>query len=106
LGEILGFTIPDPSAIQEIKGIGELGVPFALKNLSIRFNDRVVSARVAWSLIEEVPPLLGRLDIFSLFDITFHKEVKTIFNYYLSRKTPQHPAFWQDFGVASSSETI
>jgi len=28
-------------------------------------------ARVAWSQVEEVPLLLGRMDVFRRFDITF-----------------------------------
>lgn len=36
--------------------------------------------RVAWALIEDTPPLLGRLDIFEKFKITFmEKEGKIIF---------------------------
>ena len=35
---------------------------------------------MAWGLIEEVPPLLGRADIFDCFKITFlQKEEKIIF---------------------------
>lgn len=79
LGELLGFTVKDSSEIQEIKGIGERGVPFVLKKLKIKFDNTIVETRIAWSLIEEVPPLLGRLDIFQLFNIIFQKEKKTIF---------------------------
>lgn len=79
LGELLGFTVKDPSKVQEIKGIGERGVPFILKRLKIKFDGKTVEARVAWCLIEEVPPLLGRLDIFELFNITFKRGKVTIF---------------------------
>ena len=79
LGELLGFTIKSPSEVKEIKGIGERGVPFSLKNVTIRFNTTSLEVRIAWSLIEGVPPLLGRLDVFKLFNVTFQKEKVTIF---------------------------
>ena len=79
LGELLGFAVRDSSEIKEIKGIGERGVPFVLRNVTLRFNDKTLPARIAWALIEEVPPLLGRLDIFRIFNITFAKEKVTIF---------------------------
>lgn len=80
LGELLGFTMHDPAEIQEMKGIGEQGVPFLVRNVKMRFNENMeFSIRIAWSLIEGVPPLLGRVDIFNMFKITFEKEQKTIF---------------------------
>jgi hypothetical protein len=37
-------------------------------------------ARVAWSQVEDVPPLLGRTDVFRKFSVTFkEKEGMTIF---------------------------
>lgn len=79
LGELLDFRIDDPDDIKEIKGVGERGIPVVVKNAQIKFDNRIIKARIAWSLIEEVPPLLGRLDVFKLFNITFQKETKVIF---------------------------
>ena len=46
----------------------------------MRIGDMELEPRVAWALIEETPPLLGRLDIFDKFNITFkEKEGKIIF---------------------------
>lgn len=79
LGELLGFHVKDPSEIKEIQGIGERGIPFVLRRIKITFNEETIEARIAWSLIEGVPPLLGRLDIFKIFTIIFFKERVTIF---------------------------
>lgn len=79
VGELLGFKIEANDKIEEIKGIGERGIPIVIKKVGIKIGGKTVDARVAWSLIEEVPLLLGRVDIFKLFDITFEKEKKTVF---------------------------
>ncbi len=79
VGELLGFKIEKDDKIEEIKGIGERGIPIIIKKLMIRVGEKTVNVRVAWSLIEEVPLLLGRVDIFRLFDICFKKEEKTLF---------------------------
>lgn len=79
LGELLGFSLRGSTKILEIKGIGERGIPFVLKRIKIRLNEKIIFARIAWSLIEEVPALLGRLDIFRLFNINFQKEKVTSF---------------------------
>ncbi|MCS4541449.1 MAG: retroviral-like aspartic protease family protein [Euryarchaeota archaeon] len=79
VGELLGFKIEANDKIEEIKGIGERGIPIVIKKVGIKIGGKTIDARVAWSLIEEVPLLLGRVDIFKLFDITFEKEKKTVF---------------------------
>jgi hypothetical protein len=79
VGDILGFKINEDDKITEIKGIGERGVPIIIKNAKIRIGEKLINAKIAWSLIEEVPLLLGREDIFRLFDICFCKNRKTVF---------------------------
>lgn len=79
VGEILGLTIKNPAQISQIKGIGEKGIPIVVQQIKIKIGEKVINSRVAWSLIEEVPMLLGRLDVFKLFNITFVKNKKTIF---------------------------
>jgi len=44
------------------------------KKLKIKIGQRTIDTRIAWSLIEEVLLLLGRIDIFRLFNIYFQKE--------------------------------
>ncbi len=65
--------------IVEIKGIGDVGIPIIIKNVKIKIGEKLIDARIAWALIEEVPLLLGREDVFSFFDICFNKNQKTIF---------------------------
>ncbi len=79
VGELLNFKIEPDDKIVEIKGIGERGIPIVIKRVKIKIGEKLIDARIAWSLIEEVPLLLGRVDIFKLFDITFEKERKTVF---------------------------
>lgn len=80
VGEALGFKIEDIDKINEIKGIGERGIPIIEKKVKIKIGDKLFGIRVAWALIEEVPLLLGRTDIFNLFDICFKKNKKTVFS--------------------------
>ena len=79
VGEILGLEIKDPKEIKEIKGVGERRIPIVIREIKIKIGDKIFDSRIAWSLIEEVPLLLGRLDVFGLFDILFQKERKIIF---------------------------
>ena len=63
--------------VHEIHGIsGAVGVIYARMELElagVRFH-----AQVAWAQLEEVPPLLGRTDVFDHFDITFHQARKVV----------------------------
>lgn len=79
VGELLNFKIGADDKIEEIKGIGERGIPVVIKKVKIKIGEKLIDARIAWSLVEEVPLLLGRVDIFKLFDITFERERKTVF---------------------------
>lgn len=78
LGELLGFKIEDEK-IEEIGGIRG-AVPVIYKKWKIKIGQRVLSILLAWVLIEEIPPLLGRADVFDFFQITFQqKKGKIIF---------------------------
>jgi len=79
VGELLGFKIEESDKIEEMKGIGDYGIPVIIKKLKIKIGEKTIDARVAWSLLEDVPLLLGRIDIFRLFNISFEKEKKTVF---------------------------
>ncbi len=69
-GDYLGFE-PDKEMIREIRGIGEGAVPYIIKTVQIEIGEYQIKGRIGWVLIEEVPFLLGRLDIFDQFDIKF-----------------------------------
>lgn len=79
VGDLLGFKITAEDKVEEITGIGGRGIPIIIKNLKIRIDKKLIDARVAWSLVEEVPLLLGREDVFKLFKICFHYNKKTTF---------------------------
>jgi len=78
LGELVGFRIKGEK-IEEIGGIRG-AVPVVYKKWKIKIGGKILSILIAWALIEEVPPLLGRADVFDFFNITFRqKEGKIIF---------------------------
>ncbi len=78
LGKALGFKQLPTDEIREIKGVSGGGVPYLLKNVHITLNGKKLKIRIAWALIEEVPLLLGRLDIFPKFKITFDEAQESI----------------------------
>ncbi len=46
----------------------------------MELDDLVFPVKIAWSLVEDVPAILGRLNVFDEFDIEFqHKPKKTLF---------------------------
>ena len=78
LGLKLGFRISEE--IINLHGVRGIGLPVEIRKVKMRIGNIELEPRVAWALIEEAPPLLGRLDIFDKFNITFkEKEGKIIF---------------------------
>lgn len=78
LGKALGLKQLPTDEIREIRGVSGGGVPYLLKNAHITLNGKRLKIRIAWALIEEVPLLLGRLDIFPEFKITFDEKQELI----------------------------
>lgn len=69
LGRLIGLTVNE-ERIEQIGGIrGSVPVIYHRHKLKIGEYERWV--RIAWALIEEVPPLLGRTDIFDFFHVAF-----------------------------------
>lgn len=78
LGKLLGFRV-DEEKVEQIGGIRG-SVPVIYTKTLIKIGREEFQAKIAWSLVEDVPPLLGRIDIFDRFEITFkQKEDKIIF---------------------------
>ncbi len=78
LGLKLGFRISEE--ITNLHGVRGIGLPVEVRKVKMRIGNVELEPRVAWALIEEAPPLLGRLDIFDKFNITFkEREGKIIF---------------------------
>ena len=71
LGRLLGLEI-DKSKIEEIGGIRG-SVPVIYAEVRLKIGEKEILTQIAWALIEEVPPLLGRADIFDSFKVTFEQ---------------------------------
>lgn len=76
LGKLLGFEIGQ-NKIEEIGGIRG-SIPVIYTKAVLRIGIKEILTQIAWALIEEVPPLLGRTDIFDSFKITFDQAKGTI----------------------------
>ena len=77
MGKLLGFEITN-DRIQQLRGVGSGVVPVVIKKLYIKIGGMKINARVAWALIEDVPPLLGRLDIYNKFHVLFKEDERII----------------------------
>jgi len=74
-GLMLGLKIEEK--MQEVYGVGG-GIPVILKSTSMKINDLVLDVRIGWSLREDVPFILGRLDVFDKFHIEFRENEDTV----------------------------
>jgi len=80
LGEILGFKLLEKEEIKELSGVGPSTIPYVLRTIKMKIGEKEFDARIAWSLIEDIPLVLGRLDVFDKFNILFkERERKVIF---------------------------
>lgn len=77
-GKAIGLKQNPEDEILEIKGVSGGGVPYILKSANIILNSKKLKIRLAWALIEEVPLLLGRMDIFNKFKIIFDEKKELI----------------------------
>jgi len=64
--------------IKEIRGIGEGKISVIIKEVKIKICDEIFDARIAIALIEDVPYLLGREDVFERFEVCFRQKNKKI----------------------------
>ena len=87
-GAALGFEQASGERILEMRGVSGAGVPYLIKDIHLLFDGLRIGARVAWTLVEEVPFLLGRLDVFDKFDILFQERKGVI----IFSPTPQSRA--------------
>ena len=72
VGEVIGLEF-DITARDEIQGIGEGSVPYVLSQVKFQIESMEISTRIGWALIEEVPFILGRLDVFEKLSIEFRE---------------------------------
>ena len=78
LGRALGFKQTPSDKIYEIRGVSGGGVAYILKTAYLTIGKHRFKIRLAWALIEEVPILLGRMDIFPRFKIAFDERKEVV----------------------------
>lgn len=77
LGEALGFTV-EGAKIFDLGGVGDSKIPAVMQKVTLFLGEHKMECRVAWALTDEVPALLGRVDIFDKFKVTFDLKQKKI----------------------------
>lgn len=76
LGKLIGLSV-DQNKIKHIGGIRG-SVPVIYSQAKMKIGGIEMNVNIAWALIEEVPPLLGRRNIFDKFHITFKQNKEEI----------------------------
>ena len=76
VGEQLGFETPTKS-IDHFMGAGGGVVPYVLKRVRLQIGEIPIIGRIAWAL-EEVTPVLGRLDVFDQLSVSFDRQRKRV----------------------------
>jgi hypothetical protein len=76
-GRLLGLELKKED-IKHLRGVGGGEVPVIVTNAEIRMNNREFPIGVAWALEEDVPPLLGRSDLFDRFKVVFDQTERVI----------------------------
>ena len=71
VGRLIGLTRTREDKLQRIFGISRSSVSIIVKKISMRIGSSEFNPRVAWSQVEEVPLLLGRMDVFPRFTVAF-----------------------------------
>ena len=75
----LGFKIEKGEDILRLGGISG-GIPVIYRDLEMQIGEVLFKAKIAWSLNEDIPEILGRANVFDVFDIELKQAEKvTIF---------------------------
>ena len=77
-GKALRLEQTAKDRVGRIRGIAGRSVQYLVKRLNFIFGRSKIAARVAWSMTEEVPLLLGRMDVFARFRITFDERKRVV----------------------------
>ena len=72
IGEALGLGL-EKSDIEELAGVGEGKVAVVRRQVTMSVGSTSFDCEIAWALIEEVPPLLGRKGVFDRFSVEFRE---------------------------------
>lgn len=77
IGLSLGFIV-NPHTIQEMGRVyGKL--PVIYKSVTMQIGNKTFLCNIAWAMLDEVPPLLGRQDVFDQFVISFNQQKREIY---------------------------
>jgi len=80
VGIALGFSLKPQDEIRRIGGVGGGKISVVVRRVKMRIGSMGLNVRVAWCMSEDVPLILGRLDVFNKFDVLFkEREEKVIF---------------------------
>lgn len=76
LGKLIGLS-QDHKRVYQISGIrGSVSVIYS--QIFMKIGGIEIRTKIAWTLVENVPPLLGRANIFDKFHITFKQDQEEI----------------------------
>ncbi len=76
-GENLGFHIEEGEKVENVNGIGGQ-TPVVHRTIRFKIGPEIITARIAWALTDDIPPILGRETIFDIFDIEFRQTNKKV----------------------------
>ena len=71
-GSLLGLDALKGTS-ERIGGISG-SIPVVYLQNKLRIGPYELTARIGWALVEKVPPLLGRADVFDVFDVLFRQK--------------------------------
>ncbi len=76
-GEVLKLDLLQN--LSEVKGIGDARIPISIHKVDMKINGKPVEVKLAIALIDKIPYLLGRADVFKNYSILFRESMKKIF---------------------------
>jgi hypothetical protein len=79
VGIALGFSLKPEDEIRRIGGVGGGKISIVVRRVKLRIGSGELNVKVAWCMSEDVPLILGRLDIFDKFNVLFEGGKKTVF---------------------------
>lgn len=76
LGKLIGLSV-DKRKIEQIGGISG-SIPVVYHQIQMKIGSNQLSVKIGWALVEKVPPLLGRENVFDFFNVTFQQKKRII----------------------------
>lgn len=70
----LGFFLGKGEEVINLGGAGGGVIPTVLKDVEMELAGEKIEIRIAWALVDTVPLILGRIDIFEKFHIEFRED--------------------------------